>query len=500
MKKGCAMSLVVWLACIALYAWLAWPKVREVAPTLMIGVLGGTFAAMLAGSIAGLFTGGNDRAALRRAAAGEPMRDGRLEAASGPIRPLGEPLEAPFTGRPCVAWEYDVKTPGSQKSDFAGVALTPSVVDGIRGPARLLGWAMLDQFSASGAERVDRARGAAYLQSTQFEKLGLTSVLSVFGELTADDDGSIRKDFRIDDPSPDLEGKRVEEKVVEAGQTVTVIGIWSEAKGGFSPAGRAAVNRIFPFGLEAATKKLASQPFKQLATALVFFLALHAILVPMYLLAPKYDRQGRKIPKNASVLDERDCERQKELLEAGADPNEKRDGMTPLMNAARYGLAPCVANLLAKGARLEEKDRNGDTAFAHALLAEQEETAAMLLSAGAKDFRVTEKTGRWQVTTESEPFLVVKEYLAAMQEGDLDALARLRPGSSRAELEERQEDLDTWRAARPASPDLVNGWMTDEAATLTVRGRSPDGGERVVSYHLEKGFEGWRIYREWFRP
>jgi hypothetical protein len=39
--------------------------------------------------------------------------------------------------------------------------------------------------------------------------------------------------------------------------------------------------------------------------------------------------------------------------------------------------------------------------------------------------------------------------------------------------------------------------MTDDAATLTVRGPSPKG-DLVVSYHLQKTLEGWRIFREWF--
>src|SRR5512141_486221 len=108
MKKGCALTFLVWAACAGVYAYLAWPIVREVMPTAIIAVLGGTVAAMLLGAAIGLFTGGNDRAALKRARAGEPMKDGRLEAVSGPIRPLGPPLEAPLTGRSCVAYEYDV--------------------------------------------------------------------------------------------------------------------------------------------------------------------------------------------------------------------------------------------------------------------------------------------------------------------------------------------------------------------------------------------------------
>lgn len=139
MKKGCAYGALVWIALVGAYGYVAWEKVREPVPAAIVGVLGGTFAGVLLSSFLGLFTGAGDRGALKRALAGEPPKDGRLEAAAGPIRPLGSPLRGPFTGRPCVAYEYDVKNPDAERSDFAGVALAPCAVHGLLGPARLLG-------------------------------------------------------------------------------------------------------------------------------------------------------------------------------------------------------------------------------------------------------------------------------------------------------------------------------------------------------------------------
>jgi ankyrin repeat protein len=221
------------------------------------------------------------------------------------------------------------------------------------------------------------------------------------------------------------------------------------------------------------------------------------MLVPMYLLAPRRDSHGEVLPAHPSVLDERDCDRQKELLAAGADPNELgRLGVRPLMNAAREGSAPCVQNLLASGARIEDADWNGDTALAQALTANREDTAAVLRTAGAKDFRITAETGR-PIGEDSEPFGVVKEYIAAVHRGDFEAMARLVPGSSVKRMRERSDDLALWQSMRPKAPHLASGWMTDVAATLTVGGVTPQG-ERTVSYHLEKSPEGWRIGKEWF--
>jgi hypothetical protein len=286
MKKSCGLSLAVWLVCMGIYGWVAWKKTGEPAPAAGIGFLGGTFAAMLFGSAAGLVTGGADREALKRAVAGEEPRDGRLEAASGRVRALGAPLEAPFTGRACVAYEYDVKNPAAERSDFAGVALTPCAIDSARGPVRILGWSMLDEFPKALQEEIDHERGLAYLQSATFEPLGLTNALSFVKNLVTDQDGSIRKDMRIAESRPHLEGRKIEEKVVPVGSTVTVLGTWSEAERGFAPGSSALMNRLYPVSPSSVLTDQRGGALKTFGIALVFFIALHAILVPMWFLAP----------------------------------------------------------------------------------------------------------------------------------------------------------------------------------------------------------------------
>ena len=496
MKKGCGFILAVWLVLAGAYGYVARQRIHEWAPAVMIAVLGGTFASALVGSFAGLFTGARDRAALLRAIDGEAFRDGRLEAASGPIRPLDAALQAPFTGRACVAYEYDVKPPGANRpSDFAGVALAPCAIDTPRGSVRVLGWAVLDQFPRESGEAVDRVRGAAYLRTASLERLGVTGVLSVLSELLADDDGTIRKDFQIGAETVDLDGRAIEERIVPAGATVTLLGRWSEAKRGFAPTGPSSINRLFAGQLAGTRKEVRGTAVRTFATGLIMFLALHAILVPMYFLAPA--RGTTRSGSPASVWDERDCDRQKTLLAAGANPNESgADGLTPLMNAARMGETACVENLIAAGARLETADKDGDTALAQAIVAGRDANVETLRAAGAKDFRIAAGTGR-PVTDESEPFAAVKDYIAAVHRGDFETMARLRAGASAELMEARRADLPLWQSLRPKSPALVDGWMTEEAATLTVRGATPDGDHRV-SYHVEDSPSGWRIKKEWF--
>jgi ankyrin repeat protein len=224
------------------------------------------------------------------------------------------------------------------------------------------------------------------------------------------------------------------------------------------------------------------------------------MLVPMYLLAP--DAAPSSSAAVGSVWDERDCDRQKAKLAAGADPNEPNsDGLTPLMNAARLAEPACVRPLIAAGADLESMNDDGDTALTQAIVAGRDDNADLLRSAGARDFRVTAATGR-PITEESAAYTVVRDYVEAVHRGDLETMTRLVAGASLQRLEERREDLLMWQSLRPKTFQLVDGWANDQAATLTVRGTAPSREVRVV-YHLESsraeaGPGTWRIRREWF--
>src|SRR6185503_8974417 len=120
------------------------------------------------------------------------------------------------------------------ESEFAGVALAPCAIDTPRRSVRVLGWTVLDEFPRETGPAIDRVRGAAYLESAPFERMGLTSLVSVLSELLADDDGAIRKDFRIGATTVYLQGRAIEERIVPVGEPVTLLGRWSEAKGGFA--------------------------------------------------------------------------------------------------------------------------------------------------------------------------------------------------------------------------------------------------------------------------
>ncbi len=233
---------------------------------------------------------------------------------------------------------------------------------------------------------------------------------------------------------------------------------------------------------------------KTFGIALAFFAGLHALLLPMYWFAPG----GRSEAAAAvSVWDERDCDRQKVSLGAGANPNERgTDAMTPLINAARLGEPACVRQLIAAGARVEDTDNTGDTTLYHAVRAGRDENVRILLEAGAKDFRVTAATGR-RITEGAAPLDAVREYVEALYRGDFHAMAGLMENASEQLMEERRADLPLWQSRQPKTFTIDDGWMTDDAATLTIRGATPSG-DRRVAFHLKRRPDGWMIQKEWF--
>lgn len=76
-----------------------------------------------------------------------------------------------------------------------------------------------------------------------------------------------------------------------------------------------------------------------------------------------------------------DLETVKKFIEYGADINQKSNGMTPLMIAARYNQVDILKLLLDKGANFKLTDDKGLTALRYAQLSNATQAAAMLVQA-----------------------------------------------------------------------------------------------------------------------
>lgn len=493
-KRSCFLALVVWLALGGVYGYLAWTRTRETTPAVLIGLLGGTFAAILVGGLGGLIQALRDRAAIRRAESGFLPADGARGAASGAVRPLGPPLRAPFTGREAVAYEYDVKRPaqgedGPSGSDYAGVWLTPCVVEAPAGPAKLLGLGILDQFrQRTITSEEDLARGRDYLARATFEELKLASALRQVSELMTDEDGEIKKDLRMATATGEISGRLVTERIVAVGEPVTVIGTWDAARHGFTGV------RLFPGGGDLIRRKVLVDAVKGLGIGLFFFLALHAFLVPMWILSKRSGADAGASAK-ATLLDVRDCGALRAGLAAKANPNERGpEGRTPLMDAARYGLAECLPELLAAGARVDLADEAGRTAYHHAVFADRDDVARLLRKSGAVEFRATAENGS-PIEPDHPALTLVSEYLAAIQQGDTAAVGRLSQPSVTTLLDGDPSILKLWKDTRPAKATVLEGFARGDLATITIP--SAVAGQ-LLHYQVEKKDGAWHLAWEWF--
>ncbi|MHA7059929.1 ankyrin repeat domain-containing protein [Aquimarina sp. M1] len=66
------------------------------------------------------------------------------------------------------------------------------------------------------------------------------------------------------------------------------------------------------------------------------------------------------------------------MIEEGANVNLRSEGKTPLMYAARYNRVDIIRLLVGKGAYVQAKDKNGNTAMKFAQLSNAKEAAAVL--------------------------------------------------------------------------------------------------------------------------
>jgi hypothetical protein len=240
----------------ALFLWLD-PPLAAIG-----GAVAGGIGFLTGGGVTAARDAARRKALVRKASRGVRPKDGQLAVALGRIEPLGPPLTAPFTGTECVAYEYDVYREGSEgrNKDFTGLALTPSVIRTPSGDVHLLGFAPLEDFpEAKPREPGAYERARAYLASAPLEEIGLLRVLSLAKELFTDDDGAIRKDFRLQGDAT-VEGRLLAEKTVSAGAQVCAFGLYSKARGGLVPGlSKGIALELFPGDATAALRRVQSK-------------------------------------------------------------------------------------------------------------------------------------------------------------------------------------------------------------------------------------------------
>ena len=153
MKKTCILFVVgVFIATIGYFILIRRyiPEIHSV-PSAGLAVLGAVSALALFGAITTFIQGLSDKIVIARAVKGVPFSDGKRAAAIGRVDASGlASITAPFSGRDCLAYEYEVYelvtmkgargSSTTKQSYCSGFGLIPSQIRTKEGEIRILGF------------------------------------------------------------------------------------------------------------------------------------------------------------------------------------------------------------------------------------------------------------------------------------------------------------------------------------------------------------------------
>jgi hypothetical protein len=428
-RRGCLVLAFLYAGLIAAY-FIFFTRYFEWPGNAIAAGFGGLFAAVGVGSIGQLVWARRDTTAFARAERRQAPADGQLVIAAGPIRPLAAPLTTPFTGQPCVAYEYEVyylqadrrSRTSSRVHELSGFGMASSAIDTSFGAVRVLGFPLLDEFAqvtVSSPEGLARAR--AYAASTPFEPshgLGKLKLVSALDDALSDADGVVRKDFKLTSEVVPLEERRLGERMVGVGEQVCALGLYDAEKRALVPSG-ATVNRLWPGRPAEVRRKIVGEARSQAMLGLCMFAFSHAALgLAFYLSETRHARESEADQASAirSAVQENDVIALERAVRRGANPNARdafgdtvlldvrepemvaalirlgaavdvrhpSDGDTPLIRAARMGNVEVVRLLLAAHANVQAEMTSGETALSEAIGFGHDEIASLLRAAGAK--------------------------------------------------------------------------------------------------------------------
>jgi hypothetical protein len=301
MKKACVIGLLTWAALSAAYWYVLRDRLNPPAD-IWVSIVAGFLMAIVIGTIRTALASAADARRVRRAMEpggfmGDQPKDGETLAVAGTIRPLGEALLAPFSRKRAVLYSYEIESiragarPESQMAkDYSGFALTPSVIDSTRGAVKLLCFPQLEAVEKDVVLAPDATTNAReYIANTQWtsmEGFNPAQIYREVREMLTDDDGQIRKDWRMGDLQ-DLEGTTLMEQVVAPGSQVFAIGKWSAEKRGLIPDSGVPARLILGDARHVLTS-LQRKVIGNLIGALVFGGVINAVLYAVV----KYGRYG----------------------------------------------------------------------------------------------------------------------------------------------------------------------------------------------------------------
>ena len=544
MKRGCLISLLILAACFGGYWYLLHGRIEPPAFWWATGIAS-FFMWISVGALQTAVTSARDASRVSGESSfggygGEQFEDGETVTVVGHIRAVGSSLRAPFSGNPAVLYSYDIdhisrgNNDTNEVKDYSGFAMTPCAIDSPHGSIRLLGFPLLEGFPKGSFDTEAGRRNAhAYLESTPLKDMqgfhpGM--IYHEIKELLTDDDGHLRKDWKMTEDR-DLSGKHLQEQLVAPGDQVCAIGRWSAAKHGLvPPAGavirllrgdpqkivrdlwRKCINNIIGGLIVAAIVngavymllQVAAGKSKLFAQTPIAAHSIHASEMEQAVTSGNV-AAAEKLFQNGTGVDARDSSSGRTplasapdaamarwLIAHGADVNAAdNDGQTVLMQQASAGNADIVRALVNAGAKLDTVSTKWhSTALTQALDAEKLDVVRILRDAGAKDDTITEARGQ-PLRERDAPVQAVIAWLDAIQREDLDAMKKASVFESLDNV-----DFKVWKTVRSAHPRLVQGYATYDNATVEMRGEVPRGLYTTWTYQLVRHGDEWRVSNE----
>ncbi|HEV2721422.1 MAG TPA: hypothetical protein VG323_15475 [Thermoanaerobaculia bacterium] len=226
MKKSCSTWSVIYFVAALFVGHLVYRRFPMTVAVLAGGAIGGGIVWLGLAYLVGVWTKLAEARRMSRAGEGGPPRDGETIAVAGTIEPVGAPLTSPVSGKPCVAYKYEVRRDDDLLYD--GFALAPCAIDSPHGRIRIFAWPDLQTEARAVPNASDRFD--SYVEETKFREptLSLHGALAPFN----DRDGSVRVDTRMTPHKPDLVTAEFTERSFAPGDRVVATGRYSTERGG----------------------------------------------------------------------------------------------------------------------------------------------------------------------------------------------------------------------------------------------------------------------------
>lgn len=267
-----AVIVVLW----AVYAALLTPKIGLL-PALMLGLLGALFLLLLIASVVQTVSALRRRRLLSNA--GPPRSDG-FQACSGKVVALSHVAPAPLSGIDCVVWEYEFE---SGDGKWSGLGQVPMAIETGAGRVPIRCGVLPEELpwrKVAAAEGEERARELQDLPGRRrlHGAFAWAHALGDLERLLEDDDGGARLDlYSGAGDAPASVPKRLRERRLEEGATVTVLGRYELSERAFVPSARGV--ELHPCKAETLARKAFAEKLRALAFAVFTNLFLQTLVV-----------------------------------------------------------------------------------------------------------------------------------------------------------------------------------------------------------------------------